>query len=94
MPIVFNLASDPKNIIKDFKYPKLTVFKSKKVPMLLTLLNSQKGGIDTRVMFKNGDDMRQDILTLQIIAIMDKMWLANKLNLRMTPYKVTGTDCM
>lgn len=40
MPIVFNLASDPKNLIKDFKYPKLTVFKSKKVPMLLTLQNA------------------------------------------------------
>ena len=44
-------------------------------------------------MFKNGDDLRQDILTLQIIFIMDKIWLENQLDLAMTPYKVIGTDC-
>ena len=32
-------------------------------------------------------------MTLQIIYIMDKMWLANNLDLAMTPYKVLGTDC-
>ena len=45
-------------------------------------------------MFKNGDDLRQDILTLQIISVFDKIWLREKLDLKMTPYKVIGTDCM
>ena len=44
-------------------------------------------------MFKNGDDLRQDILTLQMIDIMDRIWLDNHLDLAMTPYKVLPTDC-
>ena len=43
--------------------------------------------------FKNGDDLRQDILTLQMIEIMDRIWLDNDLDLAMTPYKVLTTDC-
>ena len=43
--------------------------------------------------FKNGDDLRQDILTLQMIEIMDRIWLDNDLDLAMTPYKVLATDC-
>lgn len=94
MPLVFNLACDPKTIIRDFAYEEINVFKSKKVPLMLRMLNAQNGGVKTTVLFKNGDDLRQDILTLQIIAIMDKIWLQNNLDLLMTPYKVTGTDCM
>jgi phosphatidylinositol-4,5-bisphosphate 3-kinase len=93
-PIVFNLTVDPKAIIKEFRYAKLRVFNSKKVPMMLTMVNAQPGGNDLICMFKNGDDLRQDILTLQIISVMDKIWLREKLDLKMTPYKVIGTDCM
>lgn len=32
-------------------------------------------------------------MTLQIISIMDKIWLDNKIDLRMTPYRVLGTHC-
>ena len=93
-PFLFNLTIDPKSIIKDFVYEKITVFNSKKVPLLITALNAQPGGGRTQALFKNGDDLRQDILTLQIISIMDKIWLAHNLDLKMTPYKVIGTDCM
>jgi phosphatidylinositol kinase/protein kinase (PI-3 family) len=31
-------------------------------------------------------------LTLQILAIMDRIWLENKMDLAMTAYKVIGTD--
>ena len=44
-------------------------------------------------MFKNGDDLRQDILTIQLIYLMDKIWLDKELDLRMHPYKVMGTGC-
>ena len=51
------------------------------------------GGEKYEVMFKQNDDMRQDILTLQMILIMDRIWLNKDLDLAMTPYKVIGTGC-
>ncbi len=43
------------------------------------------------MLYKYGDDLRQDILTLQIIYLMDKIWLEEGLDLNMTPYRVLGT---
>jgi phosphatidylinositol-4,5-bisphosphate 3-kinase len=43
------------------------------------------------IIFKNGDDIRQDLLTLQLIKIMDKIWLDNGMDFRMKPYKVIAT---
>jgi phosphatidylinositol-4,5-bisphosphate 3-kinase len=56
--------------------------------------NAHSGGAYSQAIFKNGDDLRQDILTLQIITVMDKIWLDNGMDLKMTPYKVVGTHCM
>ena len=56
-------------------------------------LNNQPGGDNLQFIFKNGDDLRQDILTLQLIGVMDKIWLDNDLDLKMTVYKTLGTDC-
>ena len=39
-----------------------------------------------QVLFKSGDDLRQDQLTLQILMIMDKLWKDQGLDLRMSPY--------
>jgi len=44
--------------------------------------------------FKAGDDARQDILTLQMFGIMDKLWKSRGLDLGMTIYKVISTGPM
>lgn len=43
------------------------------------------------VIFKNGDDLRQDMLTLQVIQIMDSIWQNEGLDLRMMPYACLAT---
>lgn len=40
------------------------------------------------VIFKSGDDLRQDQLVIQIISLMDKLLLKENLDLKLTPYKV------
>ncbi len=43
------------------------------------------------IIFKNGDDLRQDMLTLQVISIMDHIWHMEGLDMRMTPYTCLAT---
>ena len=42
----------------------------------------------TQVMFKLGDDLRQDQLILQLITLMDRILRRENLDLKLTPYNV------
>jgi phosphatidylinositol 3-kinase len=46
------------------------------------------------IIFKTGDDLRQDQLVIQIVSLMDKLLLKENLDLKLTPYKIiaTGVD--
>ena len=43
------------------------------------------------MIFKSGDDLRQDILTLQLLRYMDSRWLSQQIDLRLKPYAVVAT---
>ena len=47
------------------------------------------------MLFKSGDDLRQDMLVLDAIRLMDSIWRSNGLDMRMTLYDCvpTGVDC-
>ena len=45
----------------------------------------------TRIIFKVGDDLRQDCIVLEMIRIMDQLWLAEEMDLLMTPYHTAAT---
>ncbi|KAJ3327007.1 Phosphatidylinositol (PI) 3-kinase [Blyttiomyces sp. JEL0837] len=71
---------------------KANIFKSALLPLRLTF--SCLDGSEYPVIFKTGDDMRQDQLVVQIITLMDKLLRKENLDLKLTPYKVlaTGVD--
>jgi len=46
------------------------------------------------VMYKNGDDLRQDQLVLQVLRIMDSLWRAAGLDLCVSPYECVATGYM
>ena len=64
---------------------------SKKVPLWLVFANADPFGDKHTVMYKSGDDLRQDALTLQIIRIMEHQWEREGLDLRLSPYGCVAT---
>merc|ERR1711997_52177 len=70
---------------------------SAKKPLWLVWMNPDpladklKGHERNAIIFKNGDDLRQDMLTLQVIAIMDTIWHREGMDLRMMPYNCLAT---
>ena len=102
LSVPFVLAINPEKQNDDFLDEQCKVFNSKKRPLLLTLIENptrRKSHADLgkkkpkpvvlqRVIFKIGDDIRQDQLTLQILKIMDNIWLQKGLDLKMNIYRV------
>lgn len=87
----FTLAFDSRLQCQGFNAQRCRVFSSKKLPQLVRLRNFEEGCGELPVIFKVGDDMRQDMLTIQLIRVMDSIWLENGLDLRMKTYRVTAT---
>lgn len=68
------------------------MFNSNLQPLRITF--QCQDGSEYPIIFKYGDDLRQDQLVIQIISLMDKLLLKENLDLKLTPYKVlaTGTE--
>ena len=63
---------------------------SAKLPLWLVFRNNE--GCEVTVIFKSGDDLRQDSLTLQLIRLMDDIWRDNQIDLTMEPYRCVATS--
>ncbi|KAG7203552.1 hypothetical protein KM043_013600 [Ampulex compressa] len=87
-PIPFPL--DPEICIKGIIPEKASLFKSALMPSKLTFLTT--GNSEYIAIFKHGDDLRQDQLILQTIALMDKLLRRENLDLKLTPYRVLATS--
>lgn len=68
------------------------VMDSKMRPLWLVFENSDRLADDICVMYKNGDDLRQDMLTLQMLRVMDRIWKSADFDFRMNPYGCVSTD--
>ncbi|CAG7852601.1 Phosphatidylinositol 3-kinase vps34 Short=PI3-kinase vps34; Short=PI3K vps34; Short=PtdIns-3-kinase vps34; AltName: Full=Vacuolar protein sorting-associated protein 34 [Serendipita indica DSM 11827] len=66
-----------------------SVFKSNLFPLLLHFQCSD--GTTYPVIFKNGDDMRQDQLVIQLFRLMDRLLRMENLDLKLSPYEVLAT---
>jgi len=88
----FQLPLNPKVEARRLLVDECRFMSSKKVPLWLVFENADPAaGKPIVIIFKSGDDLRQDILTLQLLRIMDKIWLENGLDLRLNPYRCIAT---
>uniref|UniRef100_A0A8D0HNY0 phosphatidylinositol-4,5-bisphosphate 3-kinase n=1 Tax=Sphenodon punctatus TaxID=8508 RepID=A0A8D0HNY0_SPHPU len=88
-----NLQSplNPSIILAKVCVDQCTFMDSKMKPLWIVFDNDESGGTGVGIIFKNGDDLRQDMLTLQMIQLMDILWKQEGLDLRMTPYGCLST---
>ncbi|KAL1949822.1 hypothetical protein VTO73DRAFT_8703 [Trametes versicolor] len=85
LPLPLNARVQVTGIIAE----KSSVFKSNMYPMLLYFQCA--GGSEYPVIFKDGDDMRQDQLVIQLFTLMDRLLRKENLDLKLSPYDVLAT---
>jgi phosphatidylinositol 3-kinase len=83
------LPLDPQIQVTGIVPERASIFKSALSPLFLTF--TRIDGSEYSVIFKTGDDLRQDQLVVQIISLMDRLLRKENLDLHLTPYKVLAT---
>jgi phosphatidylinositol 3-kinase len=68
---------------------KASIFKSNLSPLLLYFNCSD--GSEYPIIFKDGDDLRQDQLVIQLFTLMDRLLRQENLDVKLTPYPVLAT---
>ncbi|PCH42649.1 phosphatidylinositol 3-kinase [Wolfiporia cocos MD-104 SS10] len=85
LPLPLNARVEVTGIIAE----KSSVFKSNMFPMLLYF--QCVDGSEYPLIFKDGDDMRQDQLVIQLFTLMDRLLRKENLDLKLSPYDVLAT---
>lgn len=106
-PHSFPLPLDPSVMICGCYPEESSVFKSSLAPLKITfktvmkdpvsntsnqLFGSKKKYGKYTLMFKIGDDLRQDQLVIQVIDLMDQLLKNENLDLKLTPYRILATS--
>ncbi|XP_062889212.1 phosphatidylinositol 4,5-bisphosphate 3-kinase catalytic subunit delta isoform [Mobula hypostoma] len=87
----FYCPLSPSNLRKELWVEKCKFMDSKMKPLWIVHKNQRSDGNLMGIIFKNGDDLRQDMLTIQMIQLMDVLWKKQGLDYRMIPYACLST---
>ncbi|XP_061639904.1 phosphatidylinositol 4-phosphate 3-kinase C2 domain-containing subunit beta [Phyllopteryx taeniolatus] len=85
------LPLDPALLVRGIDVQSCSFFNSNAVPLKLSFQNVDPLGDNVNIIFKSGEDLRQDMLTLQVIRIMNKIWIQEGLDMRMVIFKCFST---
>lgn len=87
-PIRFPL--DPKIKVTGIIAESSTVFASNAFPFLIAFETEEEGAPPVKVIYKEGDDLRQDQLIMQLVSLMDSRLKKNGLDLQIVSFQVQG----
>ncbi|KAL3418882.1 phosphatidylinositol 3 [Phlyctema vagabunda] len=83
------LPLDPSVMVVGVDPAETMVFRSSLFPIMLTFKTTS--GKKYQILFKSGDDLRQDQLVIQTITLMDQLLQKENLDLKLSPYKILAT---
>jgi hypothetical protein len=89
------LPSNPESVVIGIEYDSGRPLQSQaKAPFMATFVirDEVRGGTKQSAIFKVGDDCRQDVLTLQLIAMFKVIWEDTRLDMYAFPYQVVATE--
>jgi len=90
-PPKFTICLSPRIEVTSIVPEKCKVMNSKKLPLWICFENADPAGDRYLVLFKAGDDLRQDLMTLQMLRVMDQIWRDQDLDLQILPYGCCAT---
>ncbi|KAH6894176.1 kinase-like domain-containing protein [Thelonectria olida] len=85
-----SMPLDPSVLVTGVVPEDTIVFKSSLSPFKCTFKTTT--GSTYPIIFKVGDDLRQDQLVIQIITLMDQLLQKENLDLKLSPYKILATN--
>ncbi|NWS44123.1 P3C2G kinase, partial [Probosciger aterrimus] len=88
---VCRLPLNPALVVQGIKADSCSYFMSNAFPLKISFVNANAPSGNINVIFKIGDDLRQDMLVLQIIRVMDNIWLQEGLDMQMIIYRCLST---
>ncbi|CAB1329654.1 unnamed protein product [Coregonus sp. 'balchen'] len=94
LPSDFHVPFDPRIRAGRILLDRCKVMASKKKPLWLEFSSMDSpcpSGPPVGIIFKQGDDLRQDMLVIQTLVVMDFIWQEKSLDLNLVPYGCIST---
>ncbi|XP_065598599.1 phosphatidylinositol 3-kinase C2 domain-containing subunit gamma [Cyrtonyx montezumae] len=88
---VCRLPLNPALVVQGIEPDSCSYFTSNAFPLKISFINANAPSENINIIFKIGDDLRQDMLVLQIIRMMDNIWLQEGLDMQMIIYRCLST---
>ncbi|XP_049677632.1 phosphatidylinositol 3-kinase C2 domain-containing subunit gamma [Accipiter gentilis] len=88
---VCRLPLNPALVVQGIEADSCSYFTSNAFPLKISFINANGPGGNINVIFKIGDDLRQDMLVLQLIRVMDSIWLQEGMDMQMIIYRCLST---